>query len=77
MQNEIYKSVIFHIMRALHEESEACDFLKISCFAECFSIKRNALVFLEINKSSLGQHLSCEKLDVMLSVLFHHMYNAH
>ena len=40
-------------------------------------IKHNALVHLEINKLSLGQHLSCQKFDVMLSVLFHHMYNAH
>ena len=34
--------------------------------------KRNALVLLEINKLSLGQHLSCEKFGVMLSLLFHH-----
>ena len=35
-------------------------------------IKLNALVLLEINKLSLSQHLSCQKFDVMLSLLFHH-----
>ena len=51
-------------------------FLRDQLFCRMF-IKRNALVLLEINKLSLGQHLFCQKFDVMLSVLFHHMYNAH
>ena len=38
-------------------------------------IKRKALVLLilEINKLSLGEHLACQKFDVVLSLLFHHI----
>ena len=49
-----------------------------SMFVNCgMSIKLSCSSLFEINKLSLGQHLSCQKFDVMLSLMFHIQYNAH